>query len=411
MGTILVHEFITLDGVIETPTWTFGYGFDPKMGVAIGSIMGPSKAILLGRQTSEEFAPAWSARTGDGGSRRAVHERVTEVRRLRHARRRPSWNNSHIVGSAYQAASEMTRSLKDSIDGSIYVSGSATLVRAMLADGLVDELHLFVYPLALGRRQAALPRRRSDDKARTGRERVLRERRAPPHLSPGEAHRKCRCSSHRTSAPCATCMTICSARRHRSARAKRSCASSPTASPRDIAIVGGSVRRVAQLASASRRRARGGDLVGAFRRARSPRHRRARSRLRELGGGRGRSSSAAVRSGDRRRAVRRPRGGRRLAARGCDDRETALALGSRRDAAPLSRRATASRSTAPPCPPTRRISRGSSSTAVRMPPQRRRCTAAARPLSGCSDRAATRRGAEHAMAQLDRVLVEAGAPD
>ena len=45
---------------------------------------------------------------------------------------------------------EAIRSLKQEIDGDIYVSGSGTLVRAMLADGLVDELQLFVYPVALG---------------------------------------------------------------------------------------------------------------------------------------------------------------------------------------------------------------------------------------------------------------------
>ena len=65
MGKILVHEFVTLDGVIENPSWTFGYPFDPRMGDAIGSIMGSSQAILLGRQTYEEFAPAWSGRTAE----------------------------------------------------------------------------------------------------------------------------------------------------------------------------------------------------------------------------------------------------------------------------------------------------------------------------------------------------------
>jgi hypothetical protein len=47
MGKIAVHEFITLDGVIDTPSWTVGYPFDPKMGEAIAAIM--DKAILLGR--------------------------------------------------------------------------------------------------------------------------------------------------------------------------------------------------------------------------------------------------------------------------------------------------------------------------------------------------------------------------
>jgi hypothetical protein len=63
MGTIAVHEFITLDGVIDTPSWTVDYPFDPKMGQAIAGIMDPDGAILLGRTTYEMFAPAWSTRT------------------------------------------------------------------------------------------------------------------------------------------------------------------------------------------------------------------------------------------------------------------------------------------------------------------------------------------------------------
>jgi hypothetical protein len=48
MGEIAVHEFMTLDGVIEAPTWTFDYPFDPKMGEAIGGLMGSSQGLLLG---------------------------------------------------------------------------------------------------------------------------------------------------------------------------------------------------------------------------------------------------------------------------------------------------------------------------------------------------------------------------
>ena len=60
-----VHEFITLDGVIDNPSWSFDYPFDPKMGTAIAGIIGACQAILLGRTTFELFAPAWSARTAE----------------------------------------------------------------------------------------------------------------------------------------------------------------------------------------------------------------------------------------------------------------------------------------------------------------------------------------------------------
>ena len=57
MGTIRVHEFITLDGVIEDPKWSFGFPFDPKMGAAIGAIMGGCSAILLGRRAPTSSSP------------------------------------------------------------------------------------------------------------------------------------------------------------------------------------------------------------------------------------------------------------------------------------------------------------------------------------------------------------------
>lgn len=57
------------------------------------------------------------------------------------------WRNSTVLGG-YSA--DRIRALRDGSPGDLYVSGSATLVRALLADGLVDELHLYVYPLAVG---------------------------------------------------------------------------------------------------------------------------------------------------------------------------------------------------------------------------------------------------------------------
>jgi dihydrofolate reductase len=143
---IAVHEFITLDGVIEEPRWTMDYPFDPKMGEAIGGIMGASRAMLLGRTTYEMFAPAWSARTaGDDPGAPFMNETPKYV--VSSTMQTADWSNSQILGP-YSV--DGIRALKDRVEGDIYVSGSATLVRAMLGDGLVDELHLFVFPLTLG---------------------------------------------------------------------------------------------------------------------------------------------------------------------------------------------------------------------------------------------------------------------
>jgi dihydrofolate reductase len=146
MGEIHVHEFASFDGVIDAPTWTSDYGFDPKMGAAIGAVTEHAEGILLGRTTYEMFEPAWSTRTveDDPGApffndttKYVVSGTLTDA----------TWRNSKIVGP-YDP--EAIRGLKDALDGNLYVSGSATLVRAMLADGLVDGLHLFVYPLTRG---------------------------------------------------------------------------------------------------------------------------------------------------------------------------------------------------------------------------------------------------------------------
>ena len=162
MGTIEVHEFIALDGVFEDPSWTFDYGFHEQMGETLAAITDKSDAILLGRTTYEMFAPAWSTRTveDDPGA--------------------PFFNDTHkyVVGSQEPNVEwgpstrlgpydpDAIRAIKDRTDRPIYISGSGTLVRALLRDGLVDDLHLFVYPIALGQGQpAVLGRRHRPDQA------------------------------------------------------------------------------------------------------------------------------------------------------------------------------------------------------------------------------------------------------
>ena len=146
MGVIRVHEFTTVDGVVDAPMWTMDYGFPDDLAASIGALTAPATGILLGRTTFEMFAPAWSTRTAedDEGApffndtqKYVVSSTLTDAGSV--------WRDSTAIGG-YDAG--RIRELKE--QGDLYASGSATLVRALLADGLVDELHLYVYPVAVG---------------------------------------------------------------------------------------------------------------------------------------------------------------------------------------------------------------------------------------------------------------------
>ena len=89
---------MTLDGVIDAPTWTFEYGFDPKM-ERDARRRSPSdcKAILLGRETYEMFEPAWSSRTAEDDPGAPFFNDTTKYvvsRTLTEA----TWRNSEIIG-------------------------------------------------------------------------------------------------------------------------------------------------------------------------------------------------------------------------------------------------------------------------------------------------------------------------
>ena len=149
MGTIKVHEFTTVDGVVDVPTWTADYGFPDDLSTSIGALTRTCSGILLGRTTYQMFAPAWSTRTAeDDPGAPFFNDTPKHVVSSTLTGADATWNNSHLLGR-YDA--DRIRQLAQAQDGDLYVSGSATLVRALLADELVDELHLFVYPIALGK--------------------------------------------------------------------------------------------------------------------------------------------------------------------------------------------------------------------------------------------------------------------
>src|SRR5215218_7801800 len=119
LGAIKVHEFTTVDGVVDAPMWTMDYGFPDDLAASIGAMTAASSAILLGRTTFEMFAPAWSARTveEDPGApffndtpKYVVSSTLTDAESV--------WRNSTVVGG-YSA--EEIRALKDETDGDLYV--------------------------------------------------------------------------------------------------------------------------------------------------------------------------------------------------------------------------------------------------------------------------------------------------
>ena len=143
MGDIKAGLFISLDGVIEAPeTWHFPY-FDEQMGASVGALMNSNDATLLGRTTYEGFAAYWpTADPSDpittamnSGRKYVVSTTLTEA----------TWENSSVVNG--DVAAELTR-LKETTK--LGVTGSATLVRWLIEQGLMDELHLLVHPIVVG---------------------------------------------------------------------------------------------------------------------------------------------------------------------------------------------------------------------------------------------------------------------
>ena len=152
MGKIKVHEFTTVDGSVGVPMWTAAYPWTDAQTEDTAALTRDAEALLLGRVTYEMFGPAWSQRTAedDPGApffndspKYVVSSTLTD----------PTWGPATVL--AYDPA--RIAQLKDEVDGDLYVSGSGTLVRALLADGLVDELHLFVYPVGLGEGPYLIP--------------------------------------------------------------------------------------------------------------------------------------------------------------------------------------------------------------------------------------------------------------
>ena len=148
MATIVSSLFISLDGVVEVdPEWHFPY-FDEQMGAGVGEDYAGVDVLLLGRVTYDSFAGAWPGRETAGGVDAGFAKELGDVRKIVATRqdRDLGWRNAEpLRGDLVEAVTALKAEPGLS---KILVPGSISVVRQLLAAGLLDELRLFVHPIA-----------------------------------------------------------------------------------------------------------------------------------------------------------------------------------------------------------------------------------------------------------------------
>jgi dihydrofolate reductase len=150
MRKITAGLFISLDGVVQDPQdWHFPY-FNDEMGAAVDAQIGQSDTLLLGRKTYDSFAAAWPERENAGGEDAPFAKVLGDARKVVVSNQRLefTWRNSEQLLGDLVGAVTALKNEPGSTD--IAMSGSVSLVRQLLAAGLLDELHLLVHPIVVG---------------------------------------------------------------------------------------------------------------------------------------------------------------------------------------------------------------------------------------------------------------------
>ena len=142
MRKLVVTEFLSLDGVMEAPGWSFRYWND-EIAQFKGDESNAGDALLLGRVTYQGFAAAWPESTDEGAPyfnnvRKYVVSTTLDT---------VEWNNSVLIKDNIV---EAITNLKQQDGKDIVVHGSATLVQTLMQHELVDRYRLLVYPVVVG---------------------------------------------------------------------------------------------------------------------------------------------------------------------------------------------------------------------------------------------------------------------
>ncbi len=143
MRKIVAGLFMSLDGVVEAPEkWTGPY-FNDEIGQEIGSVMAVGDTMLMGRKTYQTFAASFAGQSGGMADQMNNAPKLVVSTTLDTA----EWQNSTLIKE--NMADELSR-LKRQAGKNINISGSITLIRSLLSDGLLDELRLQLFPVVVG---------------------------------------------------------------------------------------------------------------------------------------------------------------------------------------------------------------------------------------------------------------------
>lgn len=158
MRKLIVTEFVSLDGVMEAPGGEAGYAhagwvgpyFSDELGAYKGEEQDAAEVLLLGRKTYESFVGAWPGREGP------MADKINSMRKLVASTTLGSsdWHDTTVIASDLEGA---VRAVKQEDGGPVIVAGSRSVAHALLRAGLVDELHLQVFPLVLGSGMRVFP--------------------------------------------------------------------------------------------------------------------------------------------------------------------------------------------------------------------------------------------------------------
>ena len=150
MGKIVNSTYMTIDGdITNMQDWHFEAWGD-EAAKAAGEIMGAPEALIMGRKTYDGFFPAWSSQSGaESGA-----DRMNSLRKyvVSNTLTDPEWNNTSVIGGDDVAG--QIRSLKDGMAGDLLQYGFGDVTRLLLAEGLLDELKLWLHPVFSGKATA-----------------------------------------------------------------------------------------------------------------------------------------------------------------------------------------------------------------------------------------------------------------